>query len=323
MKISVVVLTHNPAVPILERTLAALREQTLPQSEWTLLVVDNRSEPPLEGRFDVGWHRSGSIVREERLGGSNARVRGILETDGDLIVFVDDDNVLAGTYLEEAAKIARDWPALGAWGGSIRPEFEEKPAAHLGPYLKYLALREVRRPVWSNVWHCSEAEPWGAGLCMRRHAAIAYVNHRSGPALRLDDRVGKSLLGGGDSEMAFVACEAGFGMGLFPQLSILHLIPRRRVQEDYLVRLIEGSMTSSFLLFYKWGGERPEKPYSLRSLARLARALFRNRIERRLAFASFRAKRAAWAAIGSHSLARPKAASQEAAAYPLPNLHVD
>jgi glycosyltransferase involved in cell wall biosynthesis len=302
MKISVVIITYNPVIATLNRTLAALRDQTLPQSEWTLLVVDNRSDRPLEGRIDIGWHAAASIVREEKLGWSHARIRGILETEGDVIVFVDDDNILQATYLEEAANIARDWPVLGAWGGSISPEFEETPAGHLAPHLKYLALREVPKPIWSNIWHCADAEPWGAGLCMRRSPALAYVKHRTEVGLRIEDKVGRH----GDCEMAVVTCETGLGMGLFPQLRILHLIPRRRVQEDYLVRLIESSRTSSFLKYFKWGDEKPERPYSFRSLARLARAAVLKRgFERRLSFATFRAKRAAWEAIDANAAKAP------------------
>ena len=316
MKISVVVITHNPVIATLNRTLDALRRQTLAQTEWTLLIVDNRSDPPVTGQVDLGWHRSATIVREEKQGGSNARVRGILETRGDVIVFVDDDNLLEEHYLEGAAGIAREMPSLGAWGGSIVPEFEEKPADHLAPHLKYLALREITKPVWTNVWHCSQAEPWGAGLCIRRPPALAYVKHRAGPGLHLEDRVGAKLLGGGDSEMAIVTCGTGLGMGLFPQLRIVHVIARRRVQEDYLVRLIEGSRTSSLLLFYKWGGELPERPYSPRSLARLARAvLLRRGIDRRLSFASFRAKKAAWTAIRSYSTKDPAERPPGAVAY--------
>jgi hypothetical protein len=184
------------------------------------------------------------------------------------------------------------------------------------PYLSYLALREVSKPVWTNVWHCADAEPWGAGFCIRRAPAMAYMSYRAGPGLHIEDRVGLNLLAGADSEMAILTCQTGLGMGLFPQLRILHLIPRRRVQEDYLVRLIEGSRTSSLLLFYKWGGEAPEKPYSLRSLGRLLRAaLLRRGIDRKLYFASFRAKKAAWAIIRAHARKEPDAGPPGAVSY--------
>ena len=39
--------------------------------------------------------------------------------------------------------------------------------------------------------------------------------------------------------MAFTACDLGFGTGRFAALSLIHLIPKQRLSDDYLFRLIE------------------------------------------------------------------------------------
>jgi glycosyltransferase involved in cell wall biosynthesis len=295
MKISVIICTHNPRLDYLQRVLSALQSQTLPKSDWELLVIDNQSTEFLEKRVDLAWHPCGRVVREEKLGLALARLCGIAQSHGEILVFVDDDNVLAADYLSECRRIAQDWPQLGVWGGSIVPELEVQPRADLLPHLQYLALREVTQPRWSNVWDCKDAEPWGAGLCVRRPAALAYQRYYHQEShLLICGRAGTSLLSGEDSELCFVVCGMGLGMGLFPSLKVLHLIPKRRLTETYLARIAEGLETSSWLLFFKWAGRHPGPPFSPLSLLRLLKHFLLDRgIERRLYLAKYRGRLAA------------------------------
>ena len=195
--ISTVLCTHNPKPQYLLRTIQALRRQSLPQAEWELLVVDNVCDPPVAQLTDLGWHPRARIVREDTLGLTPARLRGIRESVEELIVFVDDDNVLADDYLREAQRIAQAWPLLGAWGGSILPEFESTPEPWTETYLRMLAIREVSRPIWGNSLTHSNHTPWGAGLCLRRPVAEAYCRAaEADPRRRNMDRRGTSLASG-------------------------------------------------------------------------------------------------------------------------------
>ena len=303
MKTSLILCTHNPRMDYLQRALAALRDQTLPKSEWELLVIDNRSTDPLANRLNLGWHPQGRIVREEEIGLARARLCGIKESRGEVLVFSDDDNVLDPGYLAEGLRIAEAWPRLGAWGGSIVPEFEVQPPDHLRPHLKMLALREVTQPRWANVWDCKDAEPWGAGLCIRRRAALAYCDFYEKSRIRIDGRSGKLLSAGEDSEISFVTCSLGLGMGVFPSLKVVHLIPSRRLDEAYLAGIAQGLETSSILLFYKWGDNHPGSPFSPLNILRLLKhCLLKHGIERRLYVAKYRGRIAADKIIRSHHL---------------------
>ncbi|MEM9284228.1 MAG: glycosyltransferase family 2 protein, partial [Verrucomicrobiota bacterium] len=112
MRISVVICTHNPRMDYLYRTLDGLRGQSLPTSEWELVIVDNKSNDPLTRRVDLSWHKVSRVVREQNLGLTPARLRGIQETIGDIVVFVDDDNILAESYLSNVLRIHREHPFL-------------------------------------------------------------------------------------------------------------------------------------------------------------------------------------------------------------------
>lgn len=271
MKASIILCTHNPRPDYLARVLESLRFQSCPSSEWELLVIDNASDVQLSHIVKLDWHAQARIVREDKLGLSYARQRGMREARSSLLIFADDDNVLDANYVAEAICIGEEWPKLGVWGGSIKPEFEVGPAAEVIPYLPLLALREVRRPRWTNVETCPDADPWGAGLCVRAGVAAAYVDHFATAGLKIVDRIGQHLSSCGDTEICYVACRNGLGMGIFPQLKVLHLIPKERLSQEYIVRIAEGVQTSALLLDYKWQGT------AIPSLARpaaLLRAVF-------------------------------------------------
>src|SRR5688572_4101532 len=133
-EISVITCSHNPRPDYLERVLDALRKQTLDKSRWEFLLIDNSSQDSLEARVDLSWHSNARHIREGKLGLTHARLRGIREASGDLLVFVDDDNILDDDYLDEALRVAEEWPRLGAWGGQTRPGFEENPPDWTRPY---------------------------------------------------------------------------------------------------------------------------------------------------------------------------------------------
>ena len=293
MRVSVIICTHNPRREYLRRTLGGLEAQTLPKTDWELLLIDNRSDQPLTESVNLSWHPQSRIVREENLGLSSARARGITESRGDLLVFVDDDNVLDRDYLSHATRVADEWPQLGIWSGSSLPEFEVPPSPELQPFLYCLALREVTSPRVSDSWQRQEAEPHGAGLCIRRSAALAYRDFYLNSALQVGDRSGVSLMSGGDTEMAYYVCSLGLSMGVFPELKLTHLIPASRLTEDYIARISEGLETSSMLLFYKWGNTMPPSQYSPRELARFLKHFLLSRgLERKLALGRMRAARA-------------------------------
>jgi glycosyltransferase involved in cell wall biosynthesis len=291
MKLSVVICAHNPRPGYLARVLDALAAQTLPKEEWELLLVDNGSWPKLSERWDLSWHPAGRHIVESELGVAVARRRGMRMAIADLIVFVDDDNVLDASYLSETLRIANDWPELGVWGsGNIAPEFELAPAHHLSRLVPNLALRSASRACWGNVLPSTDITPWGAGLCLRRDVATAYLRHCETSSIQLVSRRGnETLMSGEDVEMAHVACEHGLGAGVFPSLRLTHLIPPSRVTEDYLLKIFEGTLASNYLLSFKWKGLYPPSFGARTCLAVLKNVLFSRGLDRRMYFANLRA----------------------------------
>jgi len=289
---SVIVCTHNPRRDYLRQVLKALSLQTLPKSQWELILVDNASDIPVASAVDVSFHPNARHLTESELGIAVARQRGIREASSDLVVFVDDDNVLEPNYLSEAVRIKNGWPALGVWGaGAIIPRFECEPVGYSQNLVPYLALREINRPQWGNVFPCQQATPWGAGICVRGAIAVAYCDLYGRSEIQIASRRGKDILmSGEDVEISYVACEQGSGMGIFPQLRLLHLIPKEHVRLDYLLKIFEGTRTSDLLLAYKWNGSLPRSPLRPRGLLSIIKNVITRRgIERRKYLADLRA----------------------------------
>jgi glycosyltransferase involved in cell wall biosynthesis len=261
-ELSVILCTHNPRLDYLSRTMKALTEQTLPRERWEFVLVDNASAEPLQAAVDLSWHPRARHVREEKLGLTPARFRGYQEAAAELLVFVDDDNVLAPDYLESAARLASQWPILGTWGGQCEAEYEVRPAPSLIPYVHGLAIRTCTRDSWSNRLGASEAYPFGAGLCVRRSVMTEYYRSASQCELRQSlGRTGEQLLSGEDYDINLTACEMGLGCGVFQALKLTHLIPKRRVTEDYLLRIFYGHSFSNAVLFATRGQE-PFDPFA-------------------------------------------------------------
>jgi len=261
-EVSVVICTHNPQSAYLTRVLDALKAQTLPIQKWEILIVDNASKNQVSSQWDLSWHPGGRHIREDELGLVPARLRAMAESNGDLIVFVDDDNVLQSDYLQQAWNIAMQWPILGAWGGNIVGEFESEVEPRLIPYVDHLGLRRVEKPAWSNQSAFSNhAIPKGAGICVRKAVAEKYRYIVSSDKRRKSlDRVGNSLASSGDADLALTSCDLGYGTGLFPELQMVHLIPRRRIQYHYLLKLEEEIAFGHSLLSFLRGA--PLQPIS-------------------------------------------------------------
>ena len=249
MKITVILCTYNPRQDFLSRTLASLAAQSIPTTEWELIIIDNGSSEALDDRVDVSWHSMSRIIKEPKLGLMNARICGINHAKCDLLVFVDDDNVLRNDYLENALHIALHFPFLGSWGGSLLGEFETKPPENLGKYLNRLGIHKVQRFVYTTEYFRYDCIPQGAGMCIRRSLAKSYcVKVLKNNLLASLGRKGQDLACCEDTSMALHVIDQAYAIGKSPELVLWHLMPGWRLTIDYMKRLVFGDAKSNVLL---------------------------------------------------------------------------
>lgn len=127
--ISVIIPIWNSGA-VLDECLSSLVSQT--EKDWECLLIDDGSE---DNSFQICSHwsefdRRFKVFQQGHLGVSAARNRGIQESAGDYLVFVDSDDTLAPTCLEN---LISSLPADLVVGGYCRcfPDSNEEDAYYL------------------------------------------------------------------------------------------------------------------------------------------------------------------------------------------------
>jgi glycosyltransferase involved in cell wall biosynthesis len=235
-EITVAICTHDNAA-VLDRALRRLLRQRVAGARWELLVVDNRCSDRTPELLRA-WEASGAfpmmrVVREERLGLSNARRAAVDHARSDLIAFIDDDCFLNRGWISSAIAFARRNPRAGAFGGQVRIRWETPPT-ELGAASEWLLARQqlgrepVRLPKRGGV------PLVGAGIVIRRGALVQSGWIERGHFM---GRTGKALTSGDDAEISFRIRSAGWELWYTPTMKIDHVLAAWRSEPGYLARL--------------------------------------------------------------------------------------
>jgi glycosyltransferase involved in cell wall biosynthesis len=246
LSLSVIIPTSNPNIQRLNKTLNGLKEQTLSPLVWELILIDNNSGTDISTQTDFSWHPNSHFVYEPKQGLTYARLNGIKEAKGSIIVMVDDDNILDTDYLEKALHIFKHHPNLGAIGGKSIPLFEIDPPEWLSTFYSNLALRDLGNDIIIERWRNKypDSAPIGAGMVLRKTVLQSYVTKVSSGKSIIADRTAASLSSGGDNDIVIEVLKSGWDVGYFPVLKLSHIIPAKRMQVNYLARLVNNTNKS-------------------------------------------------------------------------------
>jgi teichuronic acid biosynthesis glycosyltransferase TuaG len=96
-RVSVIVPAHN-AAPFIEQTIASVRAQTF--HDWEIVVVDDGSSDNTRELLHAAGPGVRSLCREHPGGPAVARNLGLANATGELVVFLDADDLLLPRYLE-------------------------------------------------------------------------------------------------------------------------------------------------------------------------------------------------------------------------------
>ncbi|HQW95780.1 MAG TPA: glycosyltransferase family A protein, partial [Saprospiraceae bacterium] len=120
--ISVIICCYNSSNR-LPKTIEHLANQKIPAStSWELIIVDNNSTDNTDEVAAMEWSKYDctgkfNIVKEENIGLSHARFRGVSHASFEYILFCDDDNWLQEDYIRKAINIIDSKPEIGVLGG--------------------------------------------------------------------------------------------------------------------------------------------------------------------------------------------------------------
>jgi GT2 family glycosyltransferase len=269
--ITVALCTHNHA-DRLARTLADLPRIQPPSRAWEFIVVDNRCTDGTAALLaDTSWRPAGvevRIVREDKLGLSNARNRALTEARGEYLLFMDDDETPDPNWLRayEAAMITHQPDALG---GRIDVFFEDgaRPAWLQDELLGFLGKLDHGPARWLTE---ANTPIFGGNFGFRRSVFDKIGNFDS----RLG-RMGAANIGGEDVEMHRRLIAQGCRVRWVPEAVINHRIQTPKLRRGYFLDLhyrqgrVEGARK-------RGSGSRVPPPYLVPQVMRAyGRALAR------------------------------------------------
>jgi glycosyltransferase involved in cell wall biosynthesis len=245
---SVVIPTFN-GESRLQLVLEKLQAQTgIEHLKGEIIVVDNNSSDrtaKLVQEYQANWQHPFPLryILEPEQGAAFARTTGIREAKGELVGFLDDDNLPSPNWIIAAYKFSQKHPQAGALASQIHGAFAVEPPVDIKPILFYLAITER-----GNQPHIYEPRlkgfPPTAGLVVRRSVWQDNVPRQ----LFFVGRVGSSMIGGEDAESLFYIHKAGWEIWYCPTMEIDHIIPAWRLEKDYLEKLMRGVGLSRYYL---------------------------------------------------------------------------
>lgn len=259
MKLSVIVCTRNRAKP-----LAAMLEQFAAQNfagdyEYELIVVDNCSNAEFGEtiasfvfRHPFFAHRL-YVLREDQPGLSRARNSGLKKATGNIIVFTDDDVLVAPNWLDEIHREFTDNPDLFMLGGRVLLARD-----HLQDVAIYTPDErlETRFPSGGSLG-------MGANMAFRREVfdRVGCFDIRLG--------AGTFFAGGEDIELFYRALKAGYQFVYAPNILVYHDHDRETPEQACRLIYGYGKANAAYIIKHVLRGDL----YAIRMLYWLIRTL--------------------------------------------------
>lgn len=245
--LTVVICTYNGAKRFPE-VLEALKVQiNTEEFSWEILVVDNNSTdntPQILQDYQAKWDGIAPLryCLEPKQGAAHARHRAVKDVISPLIGFLDDDNIPASNWVSAAYKFAQEHPQAGALGSYIQGKFEIEPPPNFKRLMPFLAITQrgskpLLYPPDKNLL------PPSAGLVVRTQAWQESVPEQC----ILSGRTPGSMLTGEDIEALSYIQMKDWEIWYNPAMQIVHKIPRRRLEPEYLIPFFRGIGLSRYV----------------------------------------------------------------------------
>lgn len=232
MLFTVALCTHNHA-DRLTRTLADLAALKAPGCPWELLVVDNGctdgTPALLAGHtWPAGWNVR--VVRETKLGLSNARNCAIREARGEYLIFLDDDETPVPNWLRAYEKLVTE-RAPDGFGSRIEVLFEgPRPDWLVDELLGFLG--QLRRSETTVPLTRPDTPFYGGNFGFRRSVCEVVGNFDAALG-----RKGSDNTGGEEVDFYRRLLGRGFKVWWTPDATIHHRIQVEKLERSYFLDL--------------------------------------------------------------------------------------
>ncbi|HEY9735778.1 MAG TPA: hormogonium polysaccharide biosynthesis glycosyltransferase HpsE [Trichocoleus sp.] len=278
---SIAICTYNGEKRLPDVLECLLQQVHVENLAWEVIVVDNNSTDGTAAvveDYRARWPQQVPLryAFEAQQGAGYARHHAVAISQSPLIGFLDDDNLPAPDWIQQAADFAQHHPQAGAFGSRIRGLFEGTPPPHFERIAAFLALTD--RGSEPLLYKPSQKIlPPSAGLVVRRQAWLDHVPTQ----MVLSGRTGQSMLTGEDLESILHIQRAGWQIWYNPEMQLEHKIPCGRLERSYLIRFFRGIGLSRYrtrsLGFPAWCRPLVLPLYTLNDVRKIGRQLLKYR----------------------------------------------
>jgi len=233
--LSVILCTYNRDKYIYN-VLKSIADGDMPRNEYEIVLVDNNSNDNTVGechRFQSDYPDIKlNYFMEREQGLSHARNCGIRNAQGDVLVYVDDDALVNKEYLSTYADFFARNPNAVAAGGPILPQYDgcEEPS-WMSHYTRQLVTGKLYLGEHEREFP-HDAFPGGGNAAYRKSVfeTVGLFNPELG-------RKGNSLIGAEEKDLFDKMTTAGMHFYYLPTAILFHLIPPKKLTQDYFDRL--------------------------------------------------------------------------------------
>ena len=225
--ISVIVATYRRSDYLLQCLESLTRQSALP-STYEVIVVDNNSGDNTEAvtKKFISDHPEVNIryFLETNQGLSFARNRGIRESKGSIVAFVDDDAVAHPGYCKSLAEAESKFTGYQAFGGKVTPVYHSgSEPAWLS---KYVWGMVGKVDLGDSIIPFTRKYPAGCNMAFRKEVLDEIGNFNEEVKFRSDDR-----------DIFTRLRSKGFRVLYVPDISVDHNIPLERMSKEGVRKL--------------------------------------------------------------------------------------
>lgn len=236
IEVSVIVCTYNRD-KYLGKTLDHLKNQSLNKDQYEIVVVNNNSSDDTENICKKFLSDSPELnikyLIETSQGLSYSRNRGIREASGFLTAFIDDDAFVDQDFIKNILRFFEKHEDAVAIGGKIIPVYEGEEPVWMSTYL--LPLVTALDMGDKVIKFEGRKFPIGANMSFR-----SFIFERYGYFDVNLGRKGAGLEGGEEKDVFLRLKKENEPIYYVPQVLVHHIIPDKRVTNEYIKGLAVG-----------------------------------------------------------------------------------
>lgn len=252
MKLSIIISTYNNASSLM-RTLSSLTQQDADKSVWECVIVNNNSTDDTAERVAEFTKEHSELnirlVDEPQQGLSFARNRGIAESKGQFLAFIDDDETVNEGFVSAYIDLFFNHGAF-AGAGALKVRYDSARPKWMSRYTEQMIANPLDLGN-SITTIAGDITPTGGNMAFNREIFSLYGNFDTDLG-----RKGQTLSGGEENDMFKRIRDIGERIFYTPHAIAYHHIADRKLTEEYFDRLAYGVGVSKRIRAEKYGCEK-------------------------------------------------------------------